>query len=69
MRLVQKLEFYGDSINKCCIMQLSKCQHKSEFLCVMLGQVLKIIEQHPYLGVIIDHQLSLPFILSEILAP
>ena len=31
---------------------------KSEFLYSMSGQDLKIVEQHPYLGVIIDHQLS-----------
>ena len=35
-------------------MQLSKHHHKSKFL----YQVLKIVEQHSFLGVIIDHQLS-----------
>ena len=39
-------------------MQLSKHHNKSEFLYSMSGQVLKIVEQHSYLGVIIDHQLS-----------
>jgi len=39
-------------------MQLSKHHHKSEFPFSMLGQDLKIVEQHPCLGVIIDHQLS-----------
>ena len=39
-------------------MQLSKHCHKSEFLYSMSGQVLKIVEQHSYLGVIIDHRLS-----------
>ena len=65
---LQKLSAWADqwkmkfNINKCCIMQLSKRYHKSEFLYIcmihMSGQVLKIVEQHPYLGVIIDHQLS-----------
>ena len=46
------------NVNKCCIMQLSKHNHKSEFLYSMSGQVLRIVEQNSYLGVIIDHQLS-----------
>ena len=36
-------------------MQLSKNHHKSEILYLMS---LKIVEQHSYLGVLIDHQLS-----------
>ena len=39
-------------------MQLSKHHHKSEFPHLMSGQDHKIVEQHPYLGVIIDYQLS-----------
>jgi len=39
-------------------MQLSKHHHKNEFSCSMSGQDLKTVEQHPSLGVIIDHQLS-----------
>ena len=46
------------NVKKCCIMQLSKHHHKSEFLYSMSDQVLRIVEQHSYLGVIIDHQLS-----------
>ena len=46
------------NISKCCIMKLSKHHHKSEFPYSMSGQDLQIVEQHPYLGVIIDHQLS-----------
>ena len=33
-------------------MQLSKHHHKSEFLYSMSGQVLRIVGQHSYLGVI-----------------
>ena len=39
-------------------MQLSKHHNKSEFLYSVSDLVLKIVEQHSYLGVIIDHQLS-----------
>jgi len=39
-------------------MQLSRCHYKSEFSYLMSGQVLNIVEQHSYLGVIIDHKLS-----------
>ena len=46
------------NINKCCITQLSKHRHKSEFLYSMSDQALKTVNQHSYLGVIIDHQLS-----------
>ena len=61
---LQKLSAWADkwemkfNINKCCIMQLSKHRHKSEFIYSMSGQVLRTVEQHSYLGVIIDHQLS-----------
>ena len=61
---LQRLSAWADkwkmkfNINKCCIMQLSKHQHISEFLYSMSGQVLNIVEQHSYLGVIIDHKLS-----------
>ena len=47
---LQKLSAWSDkweikfNINKCCIMQLSKHCHKSEFLYSMSGQVLKIVE-------------------------
>ena len=41
------------NVCKCCIMQLSKHHHKSEFPYSMSGQDLKIVEQHPYLGVIL----------------
>jgi len=46
------------NINKCCIMQLSRHYHKSEFSYLMLGQVLNIVEWHFYLRVIIHHKLS-----------
>jgi len=39
-------------------MQLSRHHHKSEFSYLMSDQVLKIVEQHLYLGVIIGHKLS-----------
>ena len=58
---LQRLSAWADkwkmtfNINKCCIMQLSKQHHKSKFLCSMSGH---IVEQHSYLGVIIDHKLS-----------
>jgi len=61
---LQKLSNWADkwkmkfNINKCCIMQLSKCHHVSEFSYSMSGQALNIVEQHSYLGVIIDHKLS-----------
>ena len=61
---LQKLSAWADkwemkfNINKCCIMQLSRHHHKSEFLYSMSGQVLRIVKQYSYLGVIIDHQLS-----------
>ena len=61
---LQKLSAWADkwemkfNINKCCIMQLSKHHHKSESIYSMSGQVLKTVEQHSYLGIIIDHQLS-----------
>ena len=59
---LQKLSAWAEkwkmkfNISKCCIMQLSS--HKSEFSYSLSGQDLKIVEQHPYQGVIIDHQLS-----------
>jgi len=46
------------NICKCCIMQLFKHHHKSKFPYSMSGQDPRKVEQHPYLGVIIDHQLS-----------
>ena len=54
---LQKFSAWADkwemkfNVNKCCIMQLSKLCHKSEFLYSMSGQVLKIIEQYSHLGV------------------
>ena len=39
-------------------MQLSKYRHESEFLYSMSDQALRTVNQHSYLGVIIDHQLS-----------
>ena len=62
---LQKLSAWADkwemkfNINKCCIMQLSKHHHKNEFLYSMSGKVLKIVEQHSYLGVITDHTVKL----------
>ena len=61
---LQKLSIWADkwkmkfNISKCCIMQLSNQRHKSDFIYSTSGQALKIVKQHSYLGVIIDHQLS-----------
>ena len=61
---LQKLSSWAEkwkmkfNISKCCIMRLSNHHHKSQFSYSMPGQDLKIVEQHPFLGVIIDHQLS-----------
>ena len=59
-----KLSIWADkwkmkfNISKCCIIQLSNQHHKSDFTYSMSGQALKIVKQHSYLGVIIDHHLS-----------
>jgi len=46
------------NVNKCSILQLSKHHHKSLFPYSMMGKLLKIVEQHSYLGIQIDHRLS-----------
>ena len=46
------------NVDKCCILQLSKHHHKTTFLYHMSNKPLKVVEQHSYLGIIIDHHLS-----------
>ena len=46
------------NVDKCCILQLSKHHHKATFLYHMSNKPLKVVEQHSYLGIIIDHHLS-----------
>ena len=46
------------NVNKCSILQLSKHHHKSSFPYSMSGKLLKIVKQHSYLGIQIDHHLS-----------
>ena len=46
------------NVNKCSILQLSKHHHKCSFPYSMSGKLLKIVQQHSYLGIQIDHHLS-----------
>ena len=45
------------NVDKCCILQLSKHHHKTTFLYHMSNKPLTVVEQHSYLGIIIDHHL------------
>jgi len=46
------------NVAKCCTLQLSKHHHKATFPYQMSNKLLKVVEQHSYLGIIIDHCLS-----------
>ena len=46
------------NVNKCSILQLSKHHHISTFPYSMAGERLSTVDQHPYLGVQLDHRLS-----------
>jgi len=43
------------NVNKCCILQLSKHHNKAIFPYQMSNKLFKVVEQHCYLGIIIDH--------------
>ena len=46
------------NVNKGSILQLSKHHHISTFTYSMAGERLSTVDQHPYLGVQLDHHLS-----------
>ena len=46
------------NVAKCSILQLSKHHYKSTFPYSMAGEHLSTVDQHPYLGVQLDHHLS-----------